>query len=181
MTGAHELYFDKRVLFLPGLAAAAVLFVFLMLIVRTLLGGSSRGHRIIWESAVVLLIGLPVTGVMLVSDINTAADRSPPRITELRVVDQRISVGRRSKGGKSYKYYLRVTPLAPTTSAANSSGTTNPLAATPTTNTLTTTLPPELKVRKSFYQIATPGRTIRLIERSGALGYPWVESLELAP
>jgi len=70
-----------------GLAAAAGMFAILLGLIVLWMRGSSRGHRVIVESALVLLLGLPVTGIQIVGDTNRALDDAPSeRIT--RAVQQ---------------------------------------------------------------------------------------------
>lgn len=44
------------------------------------LRGSSRGHRLLVESAVMLTIGLPIASVQAVADINRLLDDAPARV-----------------------------------------------------------------------------------------------------
>jgi hypothetical protein len=63
-----------------GLGTAAVSFALLLAAVLFSLRGSSRGHRVIAESALVLLLGVPVASIQMVSDTNRALDGDPPTV-----------------------------------------------------------------------------------------------------
>ena len=60
-----------------GLGLALGIAVGLMFLIRTLFGGSSRGHRVILESTLLLIVTLPMAGFALVEDINVGLDENP--------------------------------------------------------------------------------------------------------
>lgn len=65
-----------------GLGFAAVLFASLVAIIVWWMRGSSRGHRVIAESLIVLLFALPFAGIQLASDTNRELDTSAPVVRE---------------------------------------------------------------------------------------------------
>ena len=67
---------DARSLMCAGLGVAALALVLLVLACRAILGNSPRGHRVLGEGAVLLILGLPALGVNTLSAINRNYDTS---------------------------------------------------------------------------------------------------------
>ncbi|MBC7365711.1 MAG: hypothetical protein H7343_02680 [Undibacterium sp.] len=87
MDREHRPYFNWTQILWMGLGVAAAIFGLLLRLIRALLSGSSRSHRIIVESVVVLALGLPLTGIELTGiSIGISTDRLP------RACDQRSPV-----------------------------------------------------------------------------------------
>lgn len=111
-----EIYLTDASYLLPGLSIAAGLFALLLAGVWLLLRGSSRGHRLIFESAVVLALGLPVAGVQIFDDLNRGLDSSEVKIRTNRSECQRrvsVSSGRRRGGSRTtITYWLHVSGSA---------------------------------------------------------------------
>lgn len=61
-----------------GLLLGTVLAIVLIRIIIALMKGSSRGHRIIIESSMVLCLSFLIGGIQVVSDLNTALDENSP-------------------------------------------------------------------------------------------------------
>jgi hypothetical protein len=93
-----------------GLGVAAASFVALLSLIAFVMRGSSRGHRIVAESAVILLIGVPIASMQLVADTNRALDTAQPKRSSvaLRGCEMREHHGKR--GRIYYSYHLLVTP-----------------------------------------------------------------------
>ena len=72
----EDYHLDRDSLAPTGLIVGLGLFVFLLAVIVLWMRASSRGHRIIVESALVLLIALPTAGMQLVSDTNRALDNA---------------------------------------------------------------------------------------------------------
>jgi hypothetical protein len=88
-----------------GLVVAAVGFLVLVGVIALWMRGSSRGHRVIVESAIVLLLGLPITAIQLVGDTNRALDNEPGVRAERRL--ERCEQRRhRAKRSYFYTYHL---------------------------------------------------------------------------
>jgi len=85
-----EIYLTDASYLLPGLSIAAGLFALLLAGVVVFMRGSSRGHRLIIESAVVLALGLPVAGIQIFDDLNRGLDSS-----ELKILTNRSECQRR--------------------------------------------------------------------------------------
>lgn len=90
-----------------GLGAAAVSFAVLFAAALFWLRGSSRGHRVIAESALVLLLGVPVASIQIVSDTNRALDRDEPTVVTRKASECRERK-RRRKGRTYYTYHLHL-------------------------------------------------------------------------
>lgn len=96
---------------LLGLGFAALLFAILVGIIVWWMRGSSRGHRVIAESVIVLLLALPFAGVQIAGDTNRALDTSAPVVREgiARTCEEQPA-----KNGPIYRLHLqRVEPPVP--------------------------------------------------------------------
>jgi len=110
-----EIYLTDASYLLPGLSIAAGLFALLLSGVWLLFRGSSRGHRLIIESAVVLALGLPVAGIQIFDDLNRGLDSSELKIQAKGSECQRrvsISSGRRGGSRTTINYWLHVSGSA---------------------------------------------------------------------
>lgn len=156
--GEEQLYLDLWALLRPSLMLAAGLFVGLMGLIVLFLRGSSRGHRIMLESIVVLGLGLPLSGIQVISDYNLGQDPSASRQDVYQVVGK-WQVGRessRQKWGRA-KYYLTLAPLT---------------AGAPPVR-------PYLRVSGANYVRARAGGTLKISSRAGRLNIPWLVRLEV--
>src|SRR5262245_33599375 len=89
-----------------GLMFGLAAFIALIVFISTWLRGSSRGHRVIVESALVLALGLPVSAAALVADTNRAFDRAPPVHVSRKVSSCERRQHRSAKRRKHYSYHL---------------------------------------------------------------------------
>lgn len=149
-------YFQKTRLFGFGLLVAAVLFGALFAWVMTWMRGSSRGHRILVESAIVLALGLPVTGTQIVSDLNQNVGTLEHTVMTREITNTRFEK-RRRKSGYAYYYFIDFASVAE-----------SPVA-----------LPKSLRVEEELYRRAAAGQTAELHVATGWLGIPWLEKIEL--
>ncbi|RZA09287.1 MAG: hypothetical protein EOP11_02195 [Proteobacteria bacterium] len=93
-----------------GVAAAVALLIGIILIFK----GSSRGHRILVESALILGLSLPVGGIALYTDLNTALDQSATIVQERTIYEAYRQEHRGRKGRTYYSYHLLLAaPEAP--------------------------------------------------------------------
>jgi hypothetical protein len=95
-----------------GLAAGAALGVVSLVGVVRVMRGSSRGHRIIAESAVVLMLSTPAAGIQLVRDVNIRMNRPQARVIIQTRLEKAWTEQRRSKSSTYTVYFLRVRPTA---------------------------------------------------------------------
>ncbi len=142
-----DYHVDSWQLLGPGLLAATILFGLLFGLVVALLRGSSRGHRILVEGAVLLVISVPVASVQTVSDLNRYLDSS-----ETVVISREIERAEVRRGRKSTAYYLVLAPVMGPSQVD---------------------LPSRIRVTRDVYSQATPGLALDLHLGRGWLGFPW--------
>jgi len=154
----EDIHLSGAALLMPGLVMAAVLFALLIGGVRFFMGGSSRGHRIIIESAALLILGLPPTGMQLVADLNRGLDSSSVEIrTRVSSCEKRVTTNyRRGRRRTSTSYHLRV------------SGSAEGI-----------TLPSDIRVASSVCLAATAGAPATITLGRGAFGYPWYRGISV--
>lgn len=154
MIERNTLYLDAWALISAGLLASLAVFAVLFATIVGLLRGSSRGHRIIVESFLVLLPGIPLSTVQAVSDLNIALDDTTPMVMESMVYDKRVEVKRSRRRTTTY-YYLHLQAATTGPNSVNGS----------------------IEVEPSIYYAAQKGRPVTLTMRQGKLGYPWLETI----
>ena len=133
-----------------GLAAAGLLFLALLLAIVVIMKGSSKGHRLIAESALVLCVGLPVATIQIVSDINRGFDSSPGMVTAVKIVDVEKREHRGRRGRRWYSYHFHV----------DSTGAPG-------------TIPPSIEVSPQLFGEGAPGRELEITIGQGRLGHAW--------
>ena len=127
-----------------------VIVVFLMTATFYMLGRSSRTHLVLIEVIFVGTFGAIATCFVELRDMNIDFDRSTPAIHSVTSIDKYVSSGRR----RSNTYYLYVEDW------------------TKQQETI------KLNVNYSVYNSISIGDRVRIIERSGFLGYPWIEQID---
>jgi hypothetical protein len=90
-----------------GVIVALAIFVVLVGLIALWMRGSSRGHRVIVESAIVLALGLPVSSIQLVDDTNRALDAAPSTFAE-DTLDHCETRRHRTKRSYYYTYHLHL-------------------------------------------------------------------------
>lgn len=103
----EDLHIEKGALWKSGFIVAAIAFGVLLLVIGLWMRGSSRGHRVIIESAVVLTLGLPIASVQLVSDTNRSFDEAPPAVTERNFSQCEVREHHRRRR-RTYSYHLHL-------------------------------------------------------------------------
>ena len=141
-----------------GLVAAIPIFALLFGLAWRILRGSSRAHRVLTESAVLLLIGVPLSSIQMVSDLNIHLDRSPAFVVE-RQLEGKYTTTRRRKGTTTTYYHLRIGPGRPDSLS----------------------VPAEIEVGWALYNRFPDRGRIAFVLRPGALKIPWVEDIVPAP
>jgi hypothetical protein len=91
-----DMYVESRALVLPGLGVALALLAGLLALVAYFLKGSSRGSRILIESAILLVLAAPIAGMQLLDDLNRGLDRSQPVVETWNGTDKWATKRRRS-------------------------------------------------------------------------------------
>jgi hypothetical protein len=138
---------------LLGLGLAATLFIAIFLWLRN----SSRGHRLIVESAIGLILGFPVAGIQVVSDLNRELDHGEPQIVRRQIINKG-SQAHRGKGGGYTTYHLRLAPPAKPE---------EPM------------IPDWLQVNQKLYNGATPQSSLRVEVAPGWLGVRWYRRMSI--
>lgn len=152
----EDVHLDQMALFTKGLWYGAGAATLLLLLIVTLLRGSSRGHRVLVESALVLGLSLPVGGVAVVSDINTGLDKSASVWAERTVysTEKRKHTGRKSRTW--YSYHALLAPAAQEEEIP---------------------VPSSVQITASDFYKARAGGKVRIELGRGRLRLPWFRSL----
>lgn len=146
-------FLNRTDMLLSGLVTAGVLFALLLTITFLVMRGSSRGHRVVVESAIVLLISMPLAGVRLLGDLNIGLDKSPPR----EILVERVGKEKRlhkDKNGVHYTYHLHL----------GNHGS-------------EMVFPEEVQVESEVFARGGKDDQLVLVVRDGALSQPWLESV----
>jgi len=155
-----------------GIYVAAAAFIVLIGLIALGMRGSSRGHRVIVESAVLLLFALPVTAVQLVGDTNRALDDKPPIITK-RTINQceqreHTSRNRRSSSTRRwYSYHLWLDP--PSAEVADPDAPPQPVVK----------LPQSIEVTSSLCNPPGADDTATFTIGQGRWGVPWYRQIQV--
>jgi hypothetical protein len=153
-TRSHPQYLNLAPVFKWGFLLGLSAFALLFFLARVLLRGSSRAHRVLTESGILLLFGVPLSSLQAVSDLNIALDRSPAFVAT-HTVASKYTRTTRSKSGTRTHYHLRFHPGEP--------------GVFP--------VPPDLEVAGRVYHGTQPGAKVAFELRPGALKIPWVQDI----
>jgi hypothetical protein len=131
--------------------------------------GSSRPHRILLESGIVLALGMPFGAFNLAADLNREMDLSPPW-EETRTI-LKVEERRHRRSGRRYYHSSRVTYSYHLQVGAS--------------DRVNSPLPHSHWVRISkddYDRIQSQQiRSVRLVLGRGRLGVPWLRSLDIEP
>jgi hypothetical protein len=141
-----------------GIVVAIVAFVVLLVVITLWMRGSSRGHRIIVESAIVLLFGLPVASIQVVGDTNRRLDDAPSIFVTRTVRECEVREHRGRKGRRWYSYHVW-------------------LKAEPERDG--PRLPEEIQVSRTLCDGAMGGAEITFEIGRGRWGIPWYRSIRV--
>ena len=156
-----------------GLMVAGAVFVVLLAIIVLWMRGSSRGHRVIVEGAILLLLALPVSGIQLVGDTNRGLDDAPPIVVnrtynqcEVREHHRR---SRRSwrRRTTTYTYHLWLDPVAA------------PSEADPADGPLPPRLPQTIEITRELCDAITPDKTVEITLGPGRWGLVWYRRITI--
>jgi hypothetical protein len=155
----EDRFVDGLSLILLGVLTGIICTVVFLVLVFLLFRRSSLGHRIVIESAIALLLTLPVGGIELVADINTELDHSPSVLIERRIinVEERRSINLFFLRGHrpSYSYHVHL-------DCSNVEGGIE--------------LPNEIEIDTSLRRAAEVSSHIVVEIGAGRLNYPWYRS-----
>ncbi|MNT28989.1 hypothetical protein D3C72_1647110 [compost metagenome] len=136
-----------------GLGISLVAFVAIWFVFHS----SSRGHRILIESFLVLILTGPIASAQLVADLNRGLDKSIPKEIVRDVERGDVRVTTRRNRSKSYHYYL-IFPYQDS-------------------HAQNLALPLEMQVEKFQYDASVQSKKVVLGVREGFLGLPWYSSI----
>lgn len=151
----HTIYLDGMSVVSRGLGVGVVLTILFFGLIVFLLKGSSRGHRIIAESALFLGLSLPIGGIALLSDLNTELDKGKPTVVE-RGIYRKYITSYRYKRRTYYHYHVVFDAPAGDDSIQ---------------------LPGEITVSKEIYDQISPKKAIGLEIMPGRLGLAWFREI----
>lgn len=156
---SEDLHLHPYQLMKYGVLFGLVASVIFVLLVAFVMQGSSRAHRIVRESIIVLLLVFPFGGMHLISDLNTHLDRNESYLVEAQVLDMRVQEHRGRRGRRSYSYHMQINPKAEPQGLA---------------------LPRSIRVSNSDYQRFKSGQTIEIQIGPGYFKSPWYKSFSHA-
>jgi hypothetical protein len=148
-----RMYFDNWALARTGLIAAGAAFVVVFGLALVLMRGSCRGRRVLAECFLVLLLGLPWSGITAVSYFNRSRDTAPAQVHEYLITKKEERTRRSSKPGWWTGHRLWLEPR--TAGAPRFAG--------------------AYPVRYEEYRTRREGESLLLKVRTGRLGIPWIE------
>lgn len=148
--GSH---FDGFPLILSGLLVGLVASAVLIGIVISILERSSRSHRVLVESQIILFLSLSVIGIQTVADVNRRLDTAPPILVEAVVGEKWTTTTRSRRGGTRTRYHVHVTSRG------------------------SLQIPSPLQVPSGVYESLNPGTLITVEVGPGRLGYPFFKRM----
>ncbi len=164
ITVDQDMYLAPKPMIVEGLIYGSIGGILFTLCVFYLMWGSSRSHRIIIESVVVILCCFPVGGIAILSDLNIHFDRSPPQILETQVIQKTVrkNVSRsRGKRGRlrrtTYTHHLSILP--------------KPFSGS-------VSLPSTIQVESNLYSRVNVNQNIVIEVGPGRFHYPWYRSIK---
>ncbi|WP_340599194.1 hypothetical protein [Bdellovibrio sp. GT3] len=150
----EDVYVNSVELARSALIASTLAAVILVAIIGYIFRKSSRGHRIIVESILVLAFAIPFGGTALFSEINIKLDRSPSIIVE-GIVEGHYTQMHRVRSGRHYiTYHIQV------------SNTKSSLI-----------LPQDIRVSSQLYEKVNLYNRVRLDIGKGKLNHPWIREI----
>ncbi len=149
-------YLENFKLYQYGIIAAIALFIIFFGLTFLFLKGSSRGHKIIIESAILLLIGLPTLGFQVISDLNKSLDQSNPEIYLKKIITteaHKHTYHRRGRTRTWYTYHIIID------------------------NSKDNFIPHSFEVNFSTYQQASYAKQLEIDVAKGWLNIKWYKQL----
>jgi hypothetical protein len=156
-TTFHEdVYLNSNAMAKMALLFSGALSLGLIILILSLFKGSSRGHRIIIESVLVLALCIPIGGIALFSDININLDRSASTVIEASVEGHYTQMHRRRRGRHYITYHIQISPITPTHEF---------------------TLPLDLTISSEVYDQLQIRSKVRIDIGRGKLHQPWIRGI----
>lgn len=154
-TALSDVYLYQWLLVSHGIRWGFFVAIVFLCFIAIFLKGSSRGHRILVESFIVLFLSLPVGGIGVVADINSFFDKSKSTIIEAKVTDF-YRQEHRSRRSTWYTYHINVETV----------NSTNPMD-----------LPRSIKVEQELYNKIRKDSMVRIEIGQGYLKHLWYKSI----
>lgn len=155
----HDQYLDRIRLITYGAVCAGIAGFGLLALIVLFLKRSSRSHRILLESGVLLALATPVLGVQLVADIDRAGVESSSIVVRSHVTNHwREEHRSRKKRRRWYSYHMRVSHVA---------------GAVPISG--------EIEVTSEVFRTLADGAEIPIEIGRGRLGLHWYQSINGIP
>lgn len=156
-TLTDDLYLDVYALIRQGLISGVFRSIFLIASVIYILRGSSKAHRVLVESILVLIISVPVGGISLISDININLDKQETVNVEAKLVDLYEREHRGRRGRRWYSYHISISPKSEPQEFH---------------------LPRNIRINSSLFQRLKVNEDIIIKIGQGKLNHPWIMSIE---
>lgn len=152
-----DYYLNPFPVYIKGALFGLFLAVVLLFAIFQFFKGSSRGHRILLESGIVLIFSLPLGGMNLVSDLNRNLDRSEPVYLEVPIVRLEEQAHRSRRGGTRYTYHMYI----------DSHQNTDPSLK----------LPSHIRIDRETYVAGRTTDIAKIKVGRGWLGHPWYQEI----
>lgn len=153
----EDYYLNPLPVYLKGALLGLFLASLLLFGVFQAFKGSSRGHRILLESGIVLLLSLPLGGMNLYSDLNRNLDTAEPVILEAPILRLEEQVHRRRRGGTRYSYHMYLDNSQHASSKIK--------------------LPSHIRIDRETYVAARTTDIAKIKVGRGWLGHPWYQEI----
>jgi hypothetical protein len=163
ITVDEDIYLAPKSIISHGLICGSIGGIIFTILVFYLMRGSSRSHRIIIESLLVIVCSFPIGGIDILSDMNIYFDRSSPQILETQVIQKSVQkhVSRARRKNRmtrtTYTYHLSILPK-PVLGGAS--------------------LPSLIQVDSNLYSKVRVNQTIAIEVGKGRFHFPWYRSIK---
>ncbi|WP_413577708.1 hypothetical protein ACLVWU_04630 [Bdellovibrio sp. HCB290] len=152
----EDIYINGVELAKSGLLVSSLIAFVFIVVIGLIFRKSSRGHRIIIESFLVLAFAIPFGGIALFSDVNIQMDRSPSTIIEGTVEGHYTQMHRRRAGRHYITYHIQVVSKSPNSILM---------------------LPTDLRISSRLYEELNMKSRVRIEIGAGKLKHPWIRRI----
>jgi hypothetical protein len=152
-------YYDIFPLVKEGLIIGAITAITLIVFIFYQFRGSSRGHRIIIECAVIIIFAIPISTIDLICVLNEKLDHSKTVKIELLIEDKKITVTHSRR--RTTRYYR--------------------LELAQKNHYRIYQIPPTLDVESDLYELASIGDYLIIEVSPGRLKHPWYKKMTVSP
>jgi hypothetical protein len=142
-----------------GFFCGLLLSIIVIGIIYIFLKGSSRGHRIIVECTLYLVLSFPLGGCFVISDINKGLDQSPPLIVRAKILSAYRKPSNKFRRRGTYTYHLKVSSIE---------------------NPSRLILPKHMTISYSNFLKLKNSSSVDIVIGRGYLNFPWYKSFNPA-